>query len=254
MTLHSRIFPVLLLRDLGLVKTRRFKDDRYVGDPLNAVKIFNEKEVDELTIYDLDASVEGRGPNFELLGKIAIESRMPLCYGGGINSADDAARLVSIGYEKVSVSAAALDRPQLIREMAERVGSQSVVCTLDVLRESIFGGYAVYTRNAKRKHKIKLFDFLVEVEGLGAGEIVINSIDHDGMMDGYDLKLARAVRDRVSLPLSFVGGAASVEDMAALIGTVGKVGAGAGSMFVFNGPYRAVLISYARPANAGTIT
>ena len=251
MSLQSRVFPVLLIRDRGLVKTRRFGDDRYVGDPLNAVKIFNEKEVDELAIFDIDATVQGREPDFEELRKIAAESRMPLCYGGGVNSAAIAARLVALGYEKVSVSAAAVDRPALIREMAERVGRQSVVVTVDVVREGFLGGYAVQTRNATRKHKLRLLDFLAESEELGAGEIVINSVDRDGMMAGYDLKLARSVREMVSVPLSFVGGAGSQDDIAALIDTVGTVGAGVGSLFVFNGPYRAVLISYARPANAG---
>ena len=152
MSLQSRVFPVLLIRDRGLVKTRRFGDDRYVGDPLNAVKIFNEKEVDELAIFDIDATVQGREPDFEELRKIAAESRMPLCYGGGVNSAATAARLVAIGYEKISVSAAAVDRPALIREMAERVGRQSVVLTIDVVREGLLGGYAVRTRNATRKN------------------------------------------------------------------------------------------------------
>ena len=251
MTLQSRILPVLLIRDRGLVKTRRFGEDRYVGDPLNAVKIFNEKQVDELTVFDIDATVEGRGPDFEALRNIAVESRMPLCYGGGVTDAGQAAQLVSIGFEKVSVSAAALERPALVREMAERVGRQSVVVTVDVRREGLLGHYAVYSHNARRKHKVCLLDFLGEVEALGAGEIVLNSIDRDGMMEGYDLKLARMVRERVTLPLSFVGGAGSIADMTALIEAVGTVGAGAGSLFVFNGPFRAVLISYARPENAG---
>jgi imidazole glycerol-phosphate synthase subunit HisF len=245
--LRPRIIPVLLMRDKGLVKTRQFSDDKYVGDPINAVKIFNEKEVDELTLLDIDATVQGAPPEYQHLKNIAVESRMPLCYGGGIINARQAADIIALGFEKVSVSAAALERPQLIREMAEQVGRQSVVVTVDVRKEGLLGHYNVYSHNGKRRHKTKLVDFITEAERLGAGEIVINNIDRDGMMQGYDLKLAKGIRDRVSTPLSFVGGAGSIEHLAQLIDTVGTVGAAAGSLFVFKGTYRAVLISYARP-------
>jgi cyclase len=245
--LRSRIIPVLLIRDKGLVKTRQFGDDKYVGDPINAVKIFNEKEVDELTVLDIDATVQGAEPDYALLRNIAVESRMPLCYGGGITNARQAAEIIALGFEKVSVSAAALERPELIREMAHQVGRQSVVVTIDVRKEGLLGHYNVYSHNAGKRHRIKLMDFLAEAERLGAGEIVINCIDRDGMMQGYDLKLARAVRERVSVPLTFVGGAGTVEHLAELIDALGTVGAAAGSLFVFKGSYRAVLISYARP-------
>jgi cyclase len=245
--LQPRIIPVLLLHDRGLVKTREFGDMKYVGDPINAVKIFNEKEVDELALFDIDASVEGRGPDYEQLRKIAVESRMPLCYGGGITSAEQAAEIIALGFEKASVSASAVTRPELIREMADRVGSQSVIVTVDVRKEGLFGGYNIYTHNGRRKHKMRLLDFIAQAEALGAGEIVINSIDRDGMMQGYDLGLAKSVRNAVNIPLSFVGGAGSTQHMADLISAVGTVGAAAGSMFVFKGTYRAVLISYARP-------
>lgn len=245
--LQSRIIPVLLMRDGGLVKTRQFKDDKYVGDPINAVKIFNEKEVDELTLLDIDASAKGRAPDYDHLRKVAVEARMPLCYGGGVTNAEQAAEIIALGFEKVSVSAAALARPELIREMADRVGRQSVVVTIDVRKEGLLGSYNIYTHNAQQRHKVRLLDFVTAAEALGAGEIVINSIDRDGMMQGYDLALAQSIRSAVSVPLSFVGGAGSREHMAALIDAVGTVGAGAGSMFVFKGTYRAVLISYARP-------
>jgi cyclase len=245
--LRARIIPVLLLHDNGLVKTRQFGEPKYVGDPINAVKIFNEKEVDELALIDIDATVKGQAPSYDQLRKIAVESRMPLCYGGGITDANQAAEIIALGFEKVSVSSAAVARPALVREMAERVGRQSVVVTVDVRKEGLFGAHAVYTHNGKRKHKLRLMDFLSEVEQFGAGEIVINSIDRDGMMQGYDLNLAKAVRRAVNIPLSFVGGAGTVQDMAELIDAVGTVGAAAGSMFVFKGTYRAVLISYARP-------
>lgn len=246
--LRSRIIPCLLMHDGGLVKTRQFKEPKYVGDPLNAVKIFNEKEVDELMFLDIDASAQGCEPNLTLLRSLAVESRMPLCYGGGITDAAQAARIIALGFEKVSISAAALARPALIREMADAIGGQSVVVTLDVRRNRLLGGYAVYTHNGKEKQKVNLLDFCRQAEELGAGEIVINAIDRDGEMNGYDLELAGKVRATVSTPMSVLGGAGTVAHMQELIDEVGVVGAAAGSMFVFKGPYRAVLINYARPA------
>lgn len=245
--LRSRIIPCLLMHEGGLVKTRQFKDPKYVGDPLNAVKIFNEKEVDELMFLDIDASTQGRAPNLTLLRSLAVESRMPLCYGGGISTAAQAAQIITLGFEKVSISTAALARPALIREMTEAIGGQSVVVTLDVRRNRLLGGYGVYTRNGQDRQKAHLLEFCQQAVELGAGEIVINSIDRDGEMAGYDLELARKVRFAVSTPLSVLGGAGTLEHLQELIDAVGVVGAAAGSMFVFKGPYRAVLINYARP-------
>lgn len=246
--LRSRIAPFLLLRGNGLVKTQKFGDPKYVGDPINAVKIFNEKEVDELTLLDIDATTSGRCPDFALLKDIAAESRMPLCYGGGVQDAETAARIIALGYEKVSVSHAALERPELVREMAERVGRQSVVVTIDVRKEGLFGGaYRVYSCNARQRHKVDLIDFARRCTELGAGEIVLNSIDRDGMMQGYDLDLAHKMREAITNPMTIVGGAGSVGDLRALTEALGPIGAGAGSLFVFKGRYRAVLISYARP-------
>lgn len=245
--LRSRIVPFLLLDGDGLVKTRQFGEPKYVGDPINAVKIFNEKEVDELTLLDIKATSSGNGPNFPLLKDIAAESRMPLCYGGGVSDAETAARIISLGYEKVSVSHAALERPELLQEMAERVGRQSVVLTIDVRKEGLFGGgYKVYSRNATLKHKIDPISFAIQGADLGAGEIVLNSIERDGMMEGYDLALARKLRAAVSTPITIVGGAGSGNDLSALTEELGPIGAGAGSLFVFKGKYRAVLISYLR--------
>jgi cyclase len=246
--LRSRIIPCLLMQDGGLVKTRQFKDPKYVGDPLNAVKIFNEKEVDELMFVDIDASAQKRAPNLALLKNLAVESRMPLCYGGGVTSADMAAKIIALGFEKVSISAAALARPQLIAEIAEAVGRQSVVVTLDVRKNRLLPGYTVYTLNGREKAKVNLIEFCRQAAELGAGEIVINSIDRDGEMAGYDLDLARNVREAVSIPMTMLGGAGTTEHMQELIDTVGLVGAAAGSMFVFKGVYRAVLINYARPS------
>jgi imidazole glycerol-phosphate synthase subunit HisF len=248
--LRSRIIPCLLVKDSGLVKTRQFKDPKYVGDPLNAVKIFNEKEVDELVVLDIDATVEGREPAYAMLRNLAVESRMPLTYGGGVTTARQASRIISLGFEKVSLSSSALARSTLIREVADEVGSQSVVLTLDVRKNRVFSGYTVFTRNGQAKQRAELRDICAEAAALGVGEIVINSIDRDGEMQGYDLELARSVRGWVDCPLSFLGGAGTVDHMQELIDAVGIVGAAAGSMFVFKGPYRAVLISYSRPALA----
>jgi cyclase len=246
--LRSRIAPFLLLRGNGLVKTQKFGDPKYVGDPINAVKIFNEKEVDELTLLDIDATASCRGPNMALLKDIAAESRMPLCYGGGVTNAETAARIIALGYEKVSVSHAALERPNLVSEMAERLGRQSVVVTIDVRKDGMFGSsYNVYSCNAKLKHKVDPVDFARQCTELGAGEIVLNSIDQDGMMQGYDLDLARKMRGAITTPMTVVGGAGSIDDLRALTDELGPIGAGAGSLFVFKGRYRAVLISYARP-------
>ena len=236
------------MHDGGLVKTRQFKDAKYVGDPLNAVKIFNEKEVDELIFLDIDATAHGRAPDFSLLKSLAVESRMPLCYGGGVTSAEQAAQIISLGFEKVSISAAALIRPALIREMAEAVGAQSVVVTIDVRKNKLFSGYTVYARNGLDKQKVNYLEFCQQAVELGAGEIVINAIDRDGEMGGYDIELAKQVRKTVTSPLSILGGAGNSGHMQELIDSVGVVGAAAGSMFVFKGPYRAVLINYARPS------
>lgn len=246
--LRSRITPFLLLRGNGLVKTQNFGDPKYVGDPINAVKIFNEKEVDELTLLDIDATVTGRGPNLSILKDIAAECRMPLCYGGGVQDAETAAKIIALGYEKVSISHAALERPELVREMANRIGRQSVVVTIDVKKEGLFGGsHKIYSLNAKQKHRIDPIDFSVLCTQLGAGEIVLNSIDRDGTMQGYDMALARKIRDVITTPMTMVGGAGKVDDLLALTKEFGPIGAGAGSLFVFKGKYRAVLISYARP-------
>lgn len=249
--LRSRIVPCLLLHKGGLVKTRLFKDPKYVGDPLNAVKIFNEKAVDELMFVDIDATAEAYAPRMALLRNLAVESRMPLCYGGGVTSAEQASRIIATGFEKVSVSAAALHRPPLIKEMAEEIGAQSVVVTIDVKANKLFPGYTIYSHNGRRKHREPLLEFCQLATSLGAGEIVINSIDRDGQMEGYDLSLARQVRDVIETPLTILGGAGSAVHMQALIDAVGTVGAAAGSMFVFKGPYRAVLINYSRPDGAG---
>lgn len=244
--LRPRIIPCLLVHQGGLVKTQGFESPKYVGDPINAVKIFNEKEADELIVLDIDASVTGAQPNFGLIAKLAAECRMPLCYGGGVTTAEQAARIIDLGVEKVSISAAAVANPGLLGEIARAVGRQSVVAVLDVRKRSgLFSkGYELCTHNATRAHKVDPFELAARLQEAGAGEIVVNSVDRDGQMKGYDLDLAERMRTTLKVPMTVLGGAGSLDDVAALIRRCGVVGAAAGSLFVFKGPYRAVLISY----------
>lgn len=240
---RARVIPCLLIRGGGLVKTRRFGDEKYVGDPINAVRIFNEKEVDELIVLDIDATVEGREPDYAMIENLAAECRMPLSYGGGISNVEQSKRIMSLGVEKVSLSAAAIARPDLIGEIAAQVGNQSVVVVLDVKRRML-GGYRAFTHNGKVDTKRSPVDFAREAQAQGAGEIVLNAIDHDGMMNGYDLTIASQIRDATQLPLTVLGGAGTLEHLREAVQLLGTVGLAAGSMFVFKGPYRAVLINY----------
>lgn len=241
--LRSRIIPCLLVHDGGLVKTRHFKEPKYVGDPINAVKIFNEKEVDELIVVDIDATVKNREPNFRMIENLASECRMPLCYGGGITNAKQAETIVSLGVEKVALSSSVINKPDLISSIGNLVGNQSVVVVLDIKRNMV-GRYSLHTHNGRKKTKLDPFEFGTLAESLGAGEIVVNSIDRDGSMSGYDFALIEKMRDRVSLPLTVLGGAGDLNDINHLISQFRIIGAAAGSLFVFKGKYRAVLISY----------
>ncbi|ECJ8451054.1 imidazole glycerol phosphate synthase subunit HisF [Salmonella enterica subsp. enterica serovar Luke] len=247
--LRPRIIPCLLIHDSGLVKTINFKSPKYVGDPINAVKIFNEKEADELMVLDIDATSKGREPDYDLIKKLAAECRMPLCYGGGVTTAAQAAKIISLGVEKVSISTAAVENPNLVSELAEAVGKQSVVVVLDIIkRKGLFSkGYELSTRNNTRTHKIDPILFAQEMASLGAGEIVINYIDNDGVMKGYDIGYSSTIKSHVNVPVTFLGGAGSYEHLTELIDQCGIVGAAAGSLFVFKGKYRAVLISYPTP-------
>lgn len=242
--LRPRIIPCLLIHNGGLVKTVRFGDPKYVGDPLNAVRIFNEKEVDELTVLDIDASRLGRAPNETLIAHLAAECRMPLCYGGGVKTVDQFERLIALGVEKVAVSSAAVDDPELIARAAERVGSQSVVAVIDVKATGVLRRLEVVTLNATRRTGLEPVAFARKLQNLGAGEIVLNSVDADGTMRGYDLDLVEEVRRAVSVPLTVIGGAGSLEDVRGLVRRYPVIGAAAGSLFVFKGKYRAVLINY----------
>jgi imidazole glycerol-phosphate synthase subunit HisF len=248
--LRPRIIPCLLVHQGGLVKTQGFKDPKYVGDPINAVRIFNEKEADELIVLDIDATVNKVAPDFDLIAKLAAECRMPLCYGGGVTTAEQAARIVDMGVEKVSVSAAAITNPGLLTEMAASVGRQSVVAVLDVRkRTGLFSkGYELCTYNGKTVHKLDPVAVALQLQEAGAGEIVVNSVDRDGQMQGYDLVLAAQFKQALNVPLTFLGGAGSLDHLGELVTKLGVVGAAAGSLFVFKGKYRAVLINYPTPA------
>ena len=241
--LRPRIIPSLLIQDNGLVKTVNFNNPKYVGDPINAVRIFNEKEVDELAIFDIDASVQGNDPNYSLIERLASQSMMPLCYGGGVKTVGQAQRIFGLGVEKIALSSSVINNPNLITEIANHVGSQSVIVVLDV-KKKLFGGYEVYTHNGKKATGINPFKFVEEAQQLGAGEIIINSIDKDGVMKGYDLDLIDRVRDKITLPMTVLGGAGSLNDIERIIKKYGVIGVAAGSLFVFKGPYKAVLINY----------
>jgi cyclase len=241
--LRPRVIPCLLVRNKGLVKTVKFDAGKYIGDPINAVKIFNEKESDELIVLDIDASTIGIAPNFGLIEKLAAESRMPLCYGGGIKTVEQAKKIIGLGVEKVAISSEAVNNPLLISAIANEIGSQSVVVVLDV-KKRLFGKYEVMTHNGNKKTGLMAPEFAKRVESLGAGEVVINSIDRDGQMQGYDLTLAVKIRESISIPITILGGAGSLNDIQALVKDCGVIGAAVGSLFVFKGKYRAVLINY----------
>jgi cyclase len=240
--LRARVIPCLLLRNAGLVKTVGFKDPKYVGDPINAVKIFNEKEVDELIVLDIEASKRGAGPNYELLADIASECFMPVCYGGGVTSVEQALRIVQLGIEKIAVNAAAIAHHGLVSALSDELGSQSVVVGIDVKRDWM-GRYRVYDASSGKLTDRSPENYASELVNAGAGEIFLNSVDEDGRQAGYDLKLIDKVTRAVSVPVIASGGAGKLGDFAAAVGA-GASAVAAGSLFVFQGRHRAVLISY----------
>lgn len=227
------------------MKTVRFSNPKYIGDPLNAVRIFNEKHVDELLVLDIDATVMKKEPNYKLISDLAAECRMPLCYGGGVNTAEQIEKIVSLGVEKVAISSAALSNEHLIESAARRVGSQSVVAVLDVKRTGLIEKqYTVFTHNGKKRRKETMIELVSKVQAAGAGEIVINNIDRDGEGCGYDLELLAKVKDEVNIPLTMLGGAGHKDHFREIILRNRYIGLGAGSFFVMTGKYKAVLIQY----------
>lgn len=240
--IRPRVIPCLLLKNEGLVKTVKFKDPKYLGDPINIVRIFNDKEVDELIFLDITATVENRRPNFDVLGKITSECFMPLGYGGGIRDVDDVKKLLSMGVEKIVLNTSAVENPSLIRAAADYAGSQAVVISMDV-KKTLLGKYEVCIRSGKKNTGLEPVKFAIEMEKQGAGELFVNSIDRDGTMQGYDLELVSRVADSVTVPVVACGGAGNIQHLAEAI-QAGASAAAAGSMFVFQGPLRGVLISY----------
>jgi cyclase len=239
----TRVIPCLLLRGRGLVKTVKYKDPTYLGDPINIVRIFNDKEVDELTFLDITASSEGHPPAYDLLQDIASECFIPFGYGGGIQSCEDIRRLLKIGIEKVVLNTAAVENRPLVRQAADDFGSSTIVISVD-FRRNLFGKAEVYCRSGKKAAGVDPVTFAKEMEQAGAGEILLNAIDRDGTMQGYDLEIVKKVTSAVSIPVIACGGAHDIHDLASVVREGGASAAAAGSMFVFQGPLRAVLISY----------
>jgi cyclase len=250
--IRPRVIPALLLKGQGLVKTVKFKDPKYLGDPINIVKIFNDKEVDELIFLDITATNEKRRPPFEMLGKITSECFMPLGYGGGIRSMEDVKTLLSLGIEKIILNTVAVENPAFVTEVAEYAGSQAVVVSMDV-KKGFLGKYEVVTHSGKTGAGLDPVRHALEMEKRGAGELFVNSIDRDGTMQGYDLDLIRRVAEAVSIPVVACGGAGNIQHLAEAIQQGGASAAAAGSMFVFQGPLRGVLISYPSQAELRSV-
>ncbi len=238
---RPRIIPTLLIDDRDLIKTINFKGRTYLGDPVNAVKIFNRKGIDELSILDIGATKNHREPDFELLKDIASEAFMPLSYGGGITTIEQVRELLAIGYEKVVINTGLVNNPDLVKQAAEMFGSQSVVASIDA--KKLGNGYCCYIKDGGEKTTINPVSLAQTAETYGVGEIIINSIDRDGMMDGYDIDLIRSVADAVKVPVVAIGGAGGIHDLKDAIHNGHAHAAAGGSMFVYYGCLKAVLIT-----------
>jgi cyclase len=241
--LRPRVIPVLLMRNRMLYKTRKFSAAKYVGDPRNAVRIFNDKSADEIVLLDIDATPEKREPDYATVAEIAGEAFMPMAYGGGIRAADQARRMLDIGIEKIVICARALEDLRIIDDIASACGAQSVVVCLDVKR-GLFGREHLTSHSGRVKCRLDPVTFARSAVGAGAGELIVNSVDRDGTMDGYDLGLIRRVADAVDVPVIALGGAGKAEHLRQAVVEAGASAAAAGSLFVFQGPHRAVLITF----------
>jgi cyclase len=250
--LTTRVLPCLLLKDAALVKTVGFKDPGYVGDPINAVRIYNEKEVDELIFLDISATTEGKAPPFKIIEEIASECFMPVAYGGGLRRLEDVRRILASGVEKVAINTFAVENPGFIQEVATAFGSQSVVVSLDVKRK-FFGRYEVYTRSGQQSTGLDPVSWARRAESMGAGEILLTSIDRDGTMEGYDLELIHLVSNAVGVPVIACGGAGRIEDFGAAVKQAGASAVAAGSMVVYHGRHRAVLINFPEKAELARV-
>lgn len=239
-----RVIPTLLMENGGLVKTSVFSNPKYVGDPINTVRIFNEKEVDEIVLLDIGASITGAPPNIKKISEIASECFMPLAYGGGITQLSQIKDILNAGIEKVILNTSFFSKTDLVRRAAEIYGSQSIVVSLDVKRRRLFGGCSVRSKGGRCKQSLSPVEAAIQAVENGAGELIITSIDNDGLMKGYDIELIRGIAEVVSVPVIANGGAGSLDDFLEAI-NIGKASAvAAGAFFVFNGPHRAILVSY----------
>lgn len=241
--LIPRVIPCLLLKDKGLVKTVKFKDPKYIGDPINAVRIFNEKEVDELIFLDITATREKRKPSIPVISQISDECFMPLAFGGGIKTIEDIKAVLNAGAEKVSINTEAINNPELIAEAADIFGSQSITISVDV-KKKLFGKYEIYTESGTKHTGLDPVYFVKNMEKMGAGEILINSIDRDGTMQGYDIEIIKKISEAVNIPVIACGGAGGLNDFSDAFNKGGASAVAAGSFFVFYGKRRAVLINY----------
>lgn len=245
MSMFPRVIPVLLVSDGYLVKPVRFKGEKYIGDPINAVRIFNDKQVDELIILDIDATVKKTGVNYSLIEEIASEAFMPVGYGGGVSSVAEARRITGIGIEKIVLGTAAVTRPESVTEVSEALGSSSTVVCVDV-RKRLTSGWDTFVARGRRKTAMTPVEAARRAQGLGAGEVMISSIDRESSFTGYDLSLIQTVAGAVTIPVVALGGASRYEDFMPAL-QAGASAVAAGSMFVLNGKHRAVLISYPTP-------
>lgn len=241
--LRTRVIPCLLLQGGGLVKTVRFEAPTYIGDPVNAIRIFNEKEVDELIFLDIRATREGRGPPLSTIADFASECFMPVGYGGGIRTLDEARAVLALGIEKVIINSAAIARPALISELSREFGAQAVVASIDV-RKKLLGGWEVVSDGGTKKTGLKPVEHARRMVELGAGEIFLNAVDRDGVRGGLDVALIRAVSEAVTVPVTACGGAGTLEHLREAVVDGGASAVAAGSLFVFHGKHRAVLITY----------
>lgn len=238
-----RVIPVLLLKGNGLYKTVKFRNPQYIGDPMNVVRIFNEKEVDELCFLDISATSAKKEINYKIISEIASECFMPLSYGGGIHSMDQIKKLFNIGVEKVIINSAAHTNTSLISEASAHFGSQSIVGCIDI-KKNFLGKYEVHIESGEKNTRKNPVDFAKELQEMGAGEILVNSIDRDGTMKGYDIELVKKISTSLKVPVIACGGAGSIEDLSIVIKEGSANAVAAGSMFVFHGKHKAVLISY----------
>ena len=242
--LRPRVIPCLLIQNGNLIKTTKFRNPVYIGDPINAVKIFNEKNADEIIVLDIDATSKKKEPDYKLIKQLVRESRMPSCDCGKNKNLDQVKKIISFGIEKISLSSAAILDPNLIPSIVKEVGSQSTIVTLDIISNKDQNDFNIYINNGKTKTSITLYETLKNLEAAGTGEIIINSINLDGAMTGYDLDLAEKIYLKTRIPITILGGAGSLDDIKELFNRCKYIGAAAGSLFVFKGVYKAVLINY----------